>query len=415
MSAPSAVRRWLALFASFCILAVAFSFGLFSLPAFYPVLIRQFGWSHAAAAAGGSIVLLLIGTFSPVVGWLLDRYSPKAVLLGGVVIVALALALLSQAQSLQAYYAFCLLLGVGTSAVSILPNSILIAPWFRRGRASAVGLINAGIGMGGIAPALATSQFDRRGIGGTFLFLAAWMAIPFLLTLLAVPSSGSQPAPARQSPVREAVRAPAISSLLRMPLFWIFGLSVFFAAHSMVAVQQNLILYLRGQHVGAAQAARALTIAIWSSAPGKVISGAIADRFSARQAVMFSVLCVGIGIATLLGTEPGSDLIFLFAVIFGLGYGGIFNATPAIVFEYFGTGGVGAVMGLFLVFFGLGTSSGGLLAGYLFDRTHRYAVPFTLDLALAGAALVLLLASARQTRMAAKVGQASPPANASVA
>jgi MFS family permease len=402
------IRRWLALFASFCILAIAFSFGLFSLPAFYPVLIRQFGWSHAAAAAGGSIVLLLIGTFSPVVGWLVDRYSPKAVLLSGVLTVALALALLSRAQSLPAYYADCLLLGIGTSAVSILPNSILIAPWFARGRASAVGLINAGIGMGGIAPLLATSQFDRRGIGGTFLFLAFWMAIPLALILLAVPR-GSEP---RRSepllaarPLGSGQPAPSLAELLRMPLFWIFGFSVFFAAHSMVAVQQNLVLYLRGQHLSAGRAALALSIAVWSSAPGKVISGAISDKFSARLGVIFSVLCIGIGIGTLLEAPPASGLIFLFAVIFGLGYGGIFNATPAIVFEYFGTHGVGAVMGLFLVFFGLGTSSGGLLAGYLFDRTHRYSVPFTLDLALAAAAVVLLLATARAVRHTASTAK----------
>ncbi len=401
MSRPSGIRRWLALLACFCILAIAFSFGLFSLPAFYPVLIKQFGWSHAAAAAGGSIVLLLIGTFSPVVGWLVDRYSPKAVLLAGVLTVALALTLLSGARSLGAYYADCLLLGIGTSAVSILPNSILIAPWFERGRASAVGLINAGIGMGGIAPTLANSQFAHRGAGGTFLFLAAWMAIPFLLTLLIIPRGSSRSVSAA-SPAKAGVDAPGAVALLRMPLFWIFGLSVFFAAHSMVAVQQNLILYLRGEHVGAARAALALSVAIWSSAPGKVISGAIADRFSARMGVVFSVVCIGLGITTLLTADPGSGLIFLFAVIFGLGYGGIFNATPSIVFEYFGARGVGAVMGLFLVFFGLGTSSGGLLAGYLFDRTHRYAVPFTLDLAITSAALILLLASARQTSISAR-------------
>jgi MFS family permease len=175
----------------------------------------------------------------------------------------------------------------------------------------------------------------------------------------------------------------------------------------MVAVQQHLVLYLRGQGVTPARAALALSVAVWSSAPGKILSGAISDRFSARWGVVFSVVCIGLGIITLLTIPATADTIFLFAVIFGLGYGGIFNATPAIVFEYFGTRGVGTVMGLFLVFFGLGTSSGGLLAGYLFDRTGTYSLPFTLDLALAGTALLLLLASARQTRMAA-VPSASP-------
>jgi MFS family permease len=397
MARATALRRWLTVFASFCILAIAFSFGLFSLPAFYPVLIKQFGWSHAAAAAGGSIVLLLIGTFSPVVGWLVDRYSPRAVIMGGILTVAAALALLSTARSLAAYYAFCLLLGVGTSVVSILPNSLLIAPWFSRGRGSAVGLINAGIGMGGVAPLLATSQFDQRGIGGTFLFLAIWMAIPFLLLLLAVPRNLTAARDARAAGHAPGFVAIDPARLVRMPLFWVFGFSVFFAAHSMVAVQQNLVLYLRGQGVGPARAALALSVAVWSSAPGKILSGAIADKFSARLGVVFSVLCIGLGISTLLGTPASSGVIFVFAFVFGLGYGGIFNAIPTIVFEYFGARGVGVVMGMFLVFFGLGTSSGGLLAGYLFDRTHRYAVPFSFDLALACVALLLLLVSARQT------------------
>ncbi|MBV9744825.1 MAG: MFS transporter, partial [Acidobacteriia bacterium] len=350
-------------------------------------------------------------------GWLVDRYSPKAVLLGGVITVALALALLSTSQTLPAYYAFCLLLGIGTSAVSILPNSILIAPWFAHGRASAVGLINAGIGLGGVAPLLATSQFDRRGVGGTFLFLALWMAIPFLLVLLLVPrkvvprehsKASAGDSPQLGSFFRAAGPAPRPSELVRMPLFWVFGFSVFFAAHSMVAVQQNLVLYLRGQHVSAGRAALALSFAVWSSAPGKILSGAISDRFSARWGAVFSVVCIGAGISTLLTIDPASGLIFLFAVVFGLGYGGIFNATPAIVFEYFGARGVGAVMGMFLIFFGLGTSSGGLLAGYLFDRTHRYAVPFSFDLAFATAALLLLLA-------AGNLGQAVSPANLTVA
>jgi len=402
MRRPPTFQRWMALFASFCVLAIAFSFGLFSLPAFYPVLIKEFGWSHAAAAGGGSIVLLLIGAFSPVVGWLVDKYSPKAVLLAGIAVVALALALLSLTQSLAQYYAFCLLLGIGTSAVSILPNSILIAPWFSKGRASAVGLINAGIGVGGIGPLLANSQFNRRGAGGTFLYLSFWLAIPFVLTILAVRRAEKrQPVPQAESRRGLGVQAPDVAQLVRMPMFWIFGASVFFAAHAMLAVQQNLVLYLRGEGVTPARATLALSLAVGASAFGKILSGAIADKASARLAVMVAVVAIGLGIATLLTMAPGSDIVYLFAAIFGIGYGGIFNATPTIVFEYFGTQRVGAVMGLFLVFFGLGTASGGLLAGYLFDRTHSYVVPFTLDLALATTALLLLLMSNRQTRAVA--------------
>jgi MFS family permease len=379
--------------AALSILTIGFSFPRFSLPRFYPAFVSQFHWASASAVAGGSIVLLLIGVFSPVVGWLVDRYSPKSVVLGGLAAVALSLALLSQAQTLAAYYGCCFLLGLGISAVSSLPTSLLVAPWFARGRGSAVGLINAGIGLGGfIAPLLTNSQLGRAGIGGTFLVLAGWMLVPVVLTLFV---SGKR----SDGPAHHAAIIPTkVAQLLHMPMFWIFGISVFFAAHAMTAVQENLILYLRSEGVPGGRAALALSVAVGASAPGKILSGAISDRFGSRIAAMLSVICIGVSIAGLLAIAPRSNMVYAVAVIFGLGFGGTFNAPPMMVFEYFGTRQVGTVLGLFLVFFGLGTSSGGVLAGYLFDRTHHYLVPFTLDLALSAAALLLLMASARQTR-----------------
>jgi MFS transporter, OFA family, oxalate/formate antiporter len=398
-------QRWLTLLAALSVLTIGFSFPRFSLPRLYPALVSEFHWNSASAVAGGSIVLLLIGIFSPVIGWLVDKYGAKRVLLAGIATVALSLALLSIATDLELYYASCLLLGLGISAVSILPTSLLIAPWFRRGRGSAVGFINAGIGLGGfIAPLLTNAQLGRRGISGAFLVLACWMVVPFILTLLTEGGirGGAATDPEGIPRAHTGNAGPwKVAHLLRLPMFWIFGLSVFFAAHAMTAVQENLILYLRGQGMSGARAALALSIAIGSSAPGKLLSGAITDRFSARLAAMLSVFCVGLAILGLLAIDPHSELLFVFAVVFGFGYGGTFNAPPMIVFEYFGTRQVGAVLGVFLVFFGLGTSSGGVLAGYLFDRTHRYSVPFTLDLAIAAVSLLLLLAGARQTRAVA--------------
>ena len=139
--------------ASFTILMVAFSFALFSLPIFYPFLRRTYGWNAAQASAGGSIVLLLIGVLGPVIGRLTDRFTPKKVLLTGMCIGAGALALLSTISSLPQYYAFCVLFGIGTAAVSLVPTSMLIAPWFSTKRGLAVGVINAGVGVAGfIAP-----------------------------------------------------------------------------------------------------------------------------------------------------------------------------------------------------------------------------------------------------------------------
>lgn len=374
---------------------VAFSFGLFSLPQFYPSLVRSFHWSRASAAAGGSIVLLLVGVLSPAVGALVDRFQPKAVLLGGMCLVGLALALLSTAQSRAEYYAFCVILGAGTSAVSILPNSILIGPWFTRNRGLAVGFVNAGIGLGGVAPAITAAQIARRGVPGAFLFLAACIAIPLLLTLAIVrKEDGGR---------RTAARSPSARELARMPMFWIFGVCLFFTAHAMLGIQQNLVLYLTGEGVPMRRAAHVLSIALIAAAAGKLISGVLADRFSARAGMLFSISCVGLGILALLETPAQSNLLDPLVIVFGMGYGGIFNASPTIVFEHFGTHQVGKSLGLFYVFFGLGTATGGTLAALLADRTRSYTAPFTVDLSLAAGALLLMMASGRQTQPAGRL------------
>jgi MFS family permease len=389
---PLSIRSWLTLFTSFVILTVAFAFGLFCWPAIYRPLTRAYGWTFAQANAGGSIVLFLIGILSPFVGTLVDKFKPKRVILGGTFIVAVALALLSTIHSRSEYYAFCFLLGIGASAVSILPTSILIGPFFSRWRGLAVGFINAGIGLGGfIAPRLATAQIAQRGLPGTFLVLAACMAIPFLLTLIVVDNNA---APRVQA---TSARVPTMPELARMPMFWIFGIALFFSAHAMLGVQQNLISYLTGAHVTPKEAALILAIALAAAAPGKLISGVLADRVNARAGMIFSVVCVALGVIGILNTAPQSGLVYLHGIVFGLGYGGIFNAAPTIIFEYFGTHQVGKALGLFYVFFGLGTASGGELAGYLFDETRRWSVPFSVDLGLACLGLLLLLVSARQT------------------
>lgn len=387
------IQGWLSLFASFCVLTVAFAFGVFCWPAVYRPLVRTFGWNFASANAGGSIILFLIGVLSPLVGLLVDRFKPKAVILGGTCIMALALALLSTIHSLAQYYAFCFLLGVGASAVSILPTSILIGPYFSQWRGLAVGTINAGIGLGGfLAPRLATAEIAQRGISGMFLVLSACMAIPFAVTLLVVKKTDE----GLSSP--PAGRVPTISELARVPAFWIFGISLFLSAHAMLGVQQNLISYLTGEHISPKQAAWALAIALGAAAPGKLISGVFADRVSARAGMIFSIVCLALGVLALLNTPPQSALIYWLAIIFGLGYGGIFNAPPTIVFEHFGIHRVGKAFGLFYVFFGLGTASGGELAGHLFDVTHRWSLSFSVDLAMACLALLLLLSGSRQTR-----------------
>jgi len=152
---------------------------------------------------------------------------------------------------------------------------------------------------------------------------------------------------------------------------------------------------MTGHGVTPTNAAFALSMLLGASAVGKIGGGAIADKYSSRVSLLWSIVCLAAGIAGLLAVEPASTLVYWSAAMFGLGYGGVFNAPPLIAFEHFGTERVGTILGLFMMFFGVGTSSGGLVAGMIFDRTHNYANSFSVDLVSCGIGFLLLFAAAR--------------------
>ena len=381
---------WQVLAASFTILMVAFSFALFSLPIFYPFLRKTYGWNAAQASAGGSIVLLLIGVLGPVIGKLSDRFTPKKVLLTGMCIGAAALLLLSTIAGLPQYYAYCVLFGIGTAAVSLVPTSMLIAPWFSTKRGLAVGVINAGVGVAGfIAPNLTRKLIQDWSMSYAFVALAVLMAIPFVVTLILVRGANPAPSTGQDHSMSKA------GDVIKTPMLWMFGLGLFFAAHTLTGIQQHLALYMTGHGVTARNAAFALSMLLGASAIGKVGGGAIADRYSARVSLLWSIVCLALGIGGLLAVEPTSGLVYGSAAMFGLGYGGVFNAPPLIAFEHFGTQRVGTILGLFMMFFGVGTSSGGLVAGMIFDRTHNYANAFSVDLLSCGIGFLLFFAAGR--------------------
>jgi len=379
--------------ASFTILMVAFSFALFSLPIFYPFLRKTYHWNAAQASAGGSIVLLLIGVLGPFIGKLTDRFTPKKVLLTGMCISAVSLVFLSTIAGLTQYYAFCVLLGVGTAAVSLVPTSMLIAPWFATKRGLAIGVINAGVGIAGfIAPNLTRKLIETFSMSDAFLALAGFMIIPFIVTLVLVRrdnSSSRAPVAANRHSLAKA------GDVIRTPMFWMFGFGLFFAAHTLTGIQQHLALYMTGHGVTPTNAAFALSMLLGASAVGKIGGGAIADKYSSRVSLLWSIVCLALGIGGLLAVEPTSTIVYGSAAMFGLGYGGVFNAPPLIAFEHFGTERVGTILGLFMMFFGVGTSSGGLVAGMIFDRTHNYANSFSVDLVSCGIGFLLLFAAAR--------------------
>ena len=141
-------RPWF--IAALAFLILGFGRGLTSsFGVFYVALLDSFGWSRAVTAGVFSAVQIVDAIVSPVVGHLLDRFGPKKVAATGCALLAAGLFLSSRITSLWEFYLyFGLVCALGFSFVGMVPHVVLISQWFTTKRASALGAVYAGTGVG---------------------------------------------------------------------------------------------------------------------------------------------------------------------------------------------------------------------------------------------------------------------------
>src|SRR6476620_2607371 len=138
------------LVASLAFVVLGFSRGIHSsFGVFNVALLDTFGWSRGATAGIFSIVLTVDAILSPLVGYLLDRYGSKKISIAGCVALVLGLFLSSQVSALwQLYICFGIILAVGITFTGMVPHVFLVSEWFASNRASAIGFVYAGTGVG---------------------------------------------------------------------------------------------------------------------------------------------------------------------------------------------------------------------------------------------------------------------------
>jgi MFS family permease len=123
-----------------------------------------------------------------------------------------------------------------------------------------------------------------------------------------------------------------------------------------------------------------------------LLMGWLADHFAKKYVMLLIYLIVAIGISLLFfATVPG--VIYLFAVVFGIGLGGDYMIIPLMAGELFGVKILGRLMGIVLTADGVAEALAPLLVGKMRDQMGEYGVAFAVLLALAliGSVAIVLL------------------------
>ena len=373
----------------------------------------EFGWSRTAFSLAAAAQRAESGLLGPVQGWLVDRYGPRAVMRVGTVIFGVGFMLFSRIDALPAFFVTFLLMALGSSIAGFMPLITTVAQWFDRRRATAIGVMQTGMGLGGllvplVAWSLAAHGWRATAFASGVLIIVAGLPlcqvmrrrpedygeVPDGSGSLAGAARTAPGAPARRDAPRERVEFTSREAL-RTPAFWYLSCAHAAALLVVSALQVHLVLHLTGGLGFSLQRAAGI-FALMTAVTmlGQLGGGFLGDRLNMR--LLLAACMVGHAVAILaLAWARSLPAVVLAAVLHGLAWGVRGPLQHALRAEYFGRGSFGAVLGFSSMILMWGTMAGPLIPGVLADRYGGYGWGFTVLAALAGAGSVLFLLARR--------------------
>jgi len=383
---------------------IFYSFGLFLIP-----ITTEFNWERGALSAALSINMVTAGFIGILAGRLSDRYGPRFLVTAGGIFTGAGFILLSQISSLwQAFLVWGLLLAIGGSE-SFIPIMSTIPRWFSERRGIAVGLTVTGFGLGGIiAPILAQWLISSYG------WRQAYMALGILMAIIIIPLAqfmkhspqrmglkpyGEMETVADESTAVSLMKGLSLRQTLKTGRFWIFGLVQLCFLFCIQVVMAHIAPHAVDIGISVSVAASIISIFAATSLIGRNLVGFISDKMGAGLALTAFLVIVTASLIWLFFSQD-TWMFYLFAVIYGIAYGGVVPLQTLVTGELFGLKSLGIILAILMLFSTLGGALGAPLAGYIFDTTASYRLAFIICILLCALAFVLSLGLLRSTRQA---------------
>lgn len=376
------------------------SAGLRSAPGVFILPLEQdMGWSRSAISFAVSIGLITLGIAGPLSGWLMDRYGPKRVALGGLVLVVAAMiASYGITQLWQLNLLWGMISGLGTGMVGGVLGPAVANRWFVARRGLVIGIFGASLSAGQLVfvPALmaVVLTVGWRWSSVALGLIALAVMIPVLIFLRDDPTDmGLTPygATAGQGAARPTVDAHVMQRAIKAPEFWLLAATFFVCgATSNGLIGTHLIPHAADHGIPQATAAGMLALMGAMNFVGTIASGWLTDKYDPRK-----LLCIYYGFRGLslflLPYVSGVFGLSVFAIMFGLDYIATVPPTTALVADTFGRRNVGTVYGWVFCSHQVGAALAAWLGGVTRDMFGDYLLAFLVAGAIAMIAALLSL------------------------
>lgn len=380
---------WWIVLSTNVICLLGFGTWLYSFGVFFKPMMSEFGWTRAMTAGAYSMRSIEGGIASPIVGWAVDKYGPRIVIIIGAVIAGLGFCMMPLISSLLGFYMiYGVVLSIGMSAMLYIPAFTLIARWFKRKVSMATSVLAIGAGIGGLicAPisAILITNYGWR-ISFIIIGFTVWIVvIPLSFVVRNTPEEmglrqDGDPPGDEGSTEEDLVAGDdedyTLKQALRSHAFWMLALSGLFQgmAHSTVIVHS--IPHLTDMGIPLTQAAASIGFLTLVSIIGRVSYGYLGDRLDKRYLFVSLYVMQALGVLVLM-TANSMAMVYLFIFLFGVGFGGGIPLGTAIRAEYFGRKAFGKIMGFSAPVGMISSAVGPIMAGHIYDVTGSYSYAF---------------------------------------
>lgn len=364
-----------------------------SMSLFIRPLELDFGWQRGDVALASSFLSYTIMLISPLQGYLVDRFGARRVILPCIPVFALALGSMYFLPPIPwVYYAAWVMLPV--MGIGLFPLAYLqvVSTWFSKRLGLALGVANAGIGIGGaLLPVIIGWLIAAYGWRMTFVVLGV------MVLLLTFPIAWKFARDDRPSlPLKFAtgdLQGLEFKAAIRTLQFKIL-IAVFFilgALNTSVVVHHVPLL----TDAGVAMNYAVLALSVYGAAVvvGRIATGFLIDIFPPARVMIIFVLG-GSFACTLYALGTSSHLIFLSAALLGLLLGAEFDVLSYILKSDFGLKSFGKLYGVIFASFQFGAGCGATFLSISRQNTGSYSYGlWVLTLVLVVCAGLLLILS----------------------
>jgi len=307
----------------------------------------KYGWTKAAIQVTFTIFVLFETWLVPAEGYLVDRFGPKWMIVGGGVLCGLAWTINSFADSLGMFYFAAVLGGIGAGAVygTCIGNAV---KWFPGRRGLAAGLTAAGFGAGSAATIIPIANMIKSaGYEHTFLTFGLFQGIVVVLVgLLILAPSASFIAAARKLTVGASRHQAQPLEMLKTPVFWVMYLMfVMMAAGGLMATAQLApiakdfkVAEIPVSLIGITLPALTFALSIDRILNGltRPFFGWVSDHIGREQTMLIAFLIEGAGIIALANFASDPVAFVLLSGLVFFAWGEIYSLFPATVTDTFG-------------------------------------------------------------------------------